>query len=507
MTEVAIEAALPPPPLPPAAADKAAVYSRHTLAIFGILTLALTIIVGALAFGFPDHFISTQLLPIVFWLLLLALTNIIAVAIWVRPQATSNPVWLLTHECIAALQFLIATVFYAMLQEPLTVVFCVWNIVICLLATFILSTTSYSAGEPRRLYMHFIKWFFLLIWSFTLLMLVVHAGMRQGIQRQFPPTGQFYSTSVSSNVLLECQGFGSPTVVLESGLGVYRKTAYHDQYHDLTQMTRVCWYDRPGYGYSGPLVGSVESISAVSKNLWELLERAGEQAPFVVVGNGLGGIYVRDFAMNHAANVSGIMLIDSMSGYEPPFPQFLADQGGVGNAFAPFSMQPLGGPNDDVVHVLNDRYMKAIVSEAIGSVGVGVYGGGESVAFLRKADMFGNGFGSIPLTVLTAGGTVNASCYGKSTGACSDLSSLPLNEQSITSLGTLVYTQVPVVPLSDALKWSRDSSLLSLDRLWEIYPTSGRDIMNSSPQQVLLRMKELVQRSRAYSGNSSSVRS
>src|SRR5262249_22318519 len=74
--------------------------------------------------------------------------------------------------------------------------------------------------------------------------------------------------------------------------------------------TRVCSYDRAGYGWSDE-APSPRSARAVAEDLEELLRMGGVRSPLVLVGHSLGGIYVRQFAALHLSDVSAMVLVDS----------------------------------------------------------------------------------------------------------------------------------------------------------------------------------------------------
>jgi pimeloyl-ACP methyl ester carboxylesterase len=108
---------------------------------------------------------------------------------------------------------------------------------------------------------------------------------------------------------LHCQGSGSPTVVFESGLGGFS----HDWSHlqpDLATTTRVCSYDRAGYGWSDD-VAEPKTSAQTARDLHTLLGSAGEDGPFVLVGHSLGGLHVRSFAQLFPDEVAGMVLVDS----------------------------------------------------------------------------------------------------------------------------------------------------------------------------------------------------
>jgi len=106
---------------------------------------------------------------------------------------------------------------------------------------------------------------------------------------------------------LDCRGAGSPTVILESGLGT-GAAGWGFVLDDAAALTRTCTWDRPGIGNSAA-IGRHDAADAAAR-LRSTLDVAGERGPFVVVGHSLGGVYARIFAADHAADVVGVVLVD-----------------------------------------------------------------------------------------------------------------------------------------------------------------------------------------------------
>ncbi len=107
---------------------------------------------------------------------------------------------------------------------------------------------------------------------------------------------------------LRCGGRGSPTVLLESGFGA-SSTAWPRVMPELRKLTRVCAYDRAGYGFSDPGPQPRDG-AAIARDLDQALTNAGVQGPFVVVGHSAGGLYGRLFAARHPQAVVGLVLLD-----------------------------------------------------------------------------------------------------------------------------------------------------------------------------------------------------
>jgi len=105
-----------------------------------------------------------------------------------------------------------------------------------------------------------------------------------------------------------CMGRGSPTLVFELGLGGnqlhWKKVAV-----PAAEISRACFYDRAGYGFSDPMAGPLTGTS-VTDDLDLLLARSGEKGPFVLVAHSLGGLYATLFADRFADQVAGLVLID-----------------------------------------------------------------------------------------------------------------------------------------------------------------------------------------------------
>lgn len=108
---------------------------------------------------------------------------------------------------------------------------------------------------------------------------------------------------------LTCSGSGSPTVVLSAGAGDFSFDWALVQ-PKVAAFTRVCSYDRSGEAWSdlGP---KPRTMYQEVFDLHRLLAAAGEHGPYVMVGQSLGGMIARLFAMECPAEVSGLVLVDA----------------------------------------------------------------------------------------------------------------------------------------------------------------------------------------------------
>jgi pimeloyl-ACP methyl ester carboxylesterase len=108
---------------------------------------------------------------------------------------------------------------------------------------------------------------------------------------------------------IRCTGSGSPTVVLEPGLGESASAMSRWIAPDVARTTTVCVYDRAGHGRSDPApAGGADA----ARDLRVLLQRAHAPRPYVIAGHSLGGMFALSYAQRYPAQVGGIVLLDSM---------------------------------------------------------------------------------------------------------------------------------------------------------------------------------------------------
>jgi pimeloyl-ACP methyl ester carboxylesterase len=107
---------------------------------------------------------------------------------------------------------------------------------------------------------------------------------------------------------LNCAGSGAPAVVLDAALGA-SSVSWSLVQPRLAEVTRVCSYDRAGFGWSdaGPMP---RTAGRMVDELRTLLDRAGVPPPFVLVGHSFGGLVMRIFAAKHRADTAALVLVD-----------------------------------------------------------------------------------------------------------------------------------------------------------------------------------------------------
>ena len=128
---------------------------------------------------------------------------------------------------------------------------------------------------------------------------------------------------------MECDGVGTPTVLLISGKGNRADTWSTNPVDSLkneatvfrqaVRFTRVCAYDRPltigvngEASRSGPVPEPVTAKDGVA-DLHALLAAAQVQGPYVIVGHSYGGLIARLHASTYPDAVAGLVLEDALS--------------------------------------------------------------------------------------------------------------------------------------------------------------------------------------------------
>ncbi|MFN2149021.1 MAG: alpha/beta fold hydrolase [Anaerolineales bacterium] len=140
-------------------------------------------------------------------------------------------------------------------------------------------------------------------------LLVRESITRRNYHAEYPPPGERVDLGTHS-IHLNCTGSGSPTVLFESDLDQYGVLSWALVQPAIAEFTRACSYDRAGILWSdpGPLPRDGETIA---RELEAVLNVAGEEGPYVLVGHAFGGAYARIFTGLYRDQVCGMVLLES----------------------------------------------------------------------------------------------------------------------------------------------------------------------------------------------------
>jgi pimeloyl-ACP methyl ester carboxylesterase len=140
--------------------------------------------------------------------------------------------------------------------------------------------------------------------------LVYNTVAGKHLERTHPVPGIFYTVD-GRRMHIDCTGEGSPTVILESGIGD-DWLIWQAVQPELSEVSRICSYDRFGLGWSEPSSGPRDAVG-VAVQLHTLLSLAHIGGPLLLVGHSGGGLYIRAFAALYPNNVVGLVLVDATS--------------------------------------------------------------------------------------------------------------------------------------------------------------------------------------------------
>lgn len=109
-------------------------------------------------------------------------------------------------------------------------------------------------------------------------------------------------------VHLNVQGTGKITVILDHSLGGIEGYFLIEA---LAKLTRICIYDRPGYGWSQSS-WQPRSSQVIIKELDSLLTQANIEPPYILVGDSFGSYNMRLYAHYFPEKVTGLVLTDGL---------------------------------------------------------------------------------------------------------------------------------------------------------------------------------------------------
>ena len=150
----------------------------------------------------------------------------------------------------------------------------------------------------------FLRWVFLLLVLALLFSSAYQAVASAADLRRYPAPGQLIDVG-GHRLHIYCLGQGEPTVVMEAGLSGW-STDWILVQPEVEQSTRVCTYDRAGYGWSDP--GPLPRDSReVASELHTLLSRSGTKGDIILVGHSQGGLFVQFKGLSRSGRRNGFL--------------------------------------------------------------------------------------------------------------------------------------------------------------------------------------------------------
>lgn len=133
------------------------------------------------------------------------------------------------------------------------------------------------------------------------------------VAQRYVAPGELYEVK-GRTMHLHCMGEGAPTVLLDAGQGGW-SIDWGEITPQIADRTRVCAYDRAGYGWS-EVAQDDRSPQALADDLEQLLASAGMEPPFLLVGFSHAALGNRIFAASNADALAGMVLIDPATEFD-----------------------------------------------------------------------------------------------------------------------------------------------------------------------------------------------
>jgi pimeloyl-ACP methyl ester carboxylesterase len=138
--------------------------------------------------------------------------------------------------------------------------------------------------------------------------MIYQTAATEADQRKYPPPGVLVNVE-GYKMHIYCMGEGSPTIILDH-VGDGSSVDWALIQPKLAEHTRVCAYDRVGFGWSdyNPAPRTMEQQV---HELHELLRGANEHGPYILVGHSYGARVTRVYAVKYPDEVTGMVLMDA----------------------------------------------------------------------------------------------------------------------------------------------------------------------------------------------------
>lgn len=195
-------------------------------------------------------------------------------------------------------------------------------------------------------------------------------------RRRFPPPGSLVDVGGHRLHVFAC-GEGAPAVVFEAGIAATSLNWRRIQTRVAT-LTQAVAYDRAGFGWSD-VSPKRPTAGEACEQLRRALRGAGVSPPYVLVGHSFGGYVVQIFAARYPGDVTGLVLVDSITheDWEHPTPlQHRALVGGAAFARVGAWVAAVG-----IVRLALTRLREG--SAGFGKTVLGMFGAGATSAVTR----------------------------------------------------------------------------------------------------------------------------
>ncbi len=176
-----------------------------------------------------------------------------------------------------------------------------------------------SSPRNRSLLRRVFKWLIVSVALIIAAGVIFQFSMEVWESHRYPALGKLVDIG-GLRLHINCSGVGSPAVILEAGPND-SSVIWQLTQPEISKFTRVCSYDRAGFGWSDA-PNEPRSSANIADELNRLLTRANVPVPYVLVGHDFGTLDLRVFTARHRQEVAGMVFVDSVHPdihHRPPF--------------------------------------------------------------------------------------------------------------------------------------------------------------------------------------------
>ena len=130
------------------------------------------------------------------------------------------------------------------------------------------------------------------------------------INRKKPLVGSALIDVGGHKVSVSASGEGKTPIVLINGFGQISERSWLMVKEDMSKLSKVITFDRPGLGKSEKVSGARTSDKK-AEEMHAMLKKTAIKGPYILVAHSAGGFEARLFASKYPKEVAGIILLDA----------------------------------------------------------------------------------------------------------------------------------------------------------------------------------------------------
>ncbi len=166
-----------------------------------------------------------------------------------------------------------------------------------------------AVNRRRSRFRRVFKWLIISVGLIVAAGAVFQFSMAQWDSHRYPAPGKLVDIG-GLRLHINCTGVGSPAVIMEAGPND-SSIIWQLVQPQISKFTRVCSYDRAGFGWSDAPNEPRSSLN-IANELERLLTRTSVPGPYVLVGHDFGTLDLRVFTSRHRQQVAGMVFVDSV---------------------------------------------------------------------------------------------------------------------------------------------------------------------------------------------------